>query len=71
MKLKQLMDLYDNWNGITCINDNDLNNIVRGRTLRIMDHKSPLRRGYSYHTLFNMEVVSFGYYNDEFCVRVK
>lgn len=74
MKFKQFMDLYDNWNGITKVNDNNLDTIVEGRTLNIMERMEPFRpmtKVENYEKLFEMEVVSFGFYDEELCVRVK
>lgn len=77
MKFKEFMDLYDNWNGVTKVNDDELKTIVKARTLYIMEKNeafapfsvwSSVR---NYDELFNMEVVSFGFYDGEFCVRVK
>ena len=61
MKFRQFMELYDNWNGITVVNDDNLDCIVKGKTNVIMDRKD----------LYEKEVVSFGFYDGEFCVRVK
>ena len=61
MRLKDFIDMYDNWNGITVANDDDLNLIAKCKTSFIAENKY----------LQNMEVVSFGFYDDELCVRVK
>ena len=74
MKLRQFMNIYDNWNGVTKINDDDLNTIVAGRTLDIMYRKAdfePSAYIKDYEQLFKMKVVSFGFYDDELCVRVR
>ena len=74
MKLETFMVLYDNWNGITKVNDDNLNTIVKGRTTDIMDRRAPFHPSSSvqcYAKLFEMEVVAFGFYDDEFCVRVR
>lgn len=74
MKLKQFMEMYDNWNGITKINDDNLDTIVKGRTLNIMEYVEnfhPMTKVKNYKELMEMEVVSFGFYDEEFCVRVK
>ncbi len=62
MKFKDFMELYDNWNGITRVNDNDLNVIVVGNTCKIVDARVDLH---------NMEVVAFGFYDGVLTVRVK
>ena len=62
MKFKEFMELYDNWNGFIKVNDDNCDIMVFGRTYAIMDNHSEL---------FEMEVVSFGFYDDELCVRVR
>lgn len=62
MTFKEFMDLYDNWNGCTKVNDDDLNEIVTGLTRWIMDHR---------HELFDREVVAFGFYDDTLTVRLR
>lgn len=42
MNFKDFMEMYDNWNGVTRVNDNDLNMIVEDRTNIIMDNKGSL-----------------------------
>lgn len=64
MKFKDFMDLYDNWNGITRVNDNELNPIVEMDTAMLMD----LREN---QNLFEKEVVAFGFYDGVLTVRVK
>lgn len=74
MKFKQFMEMYDNWNGTTKVNDNNLNTIVIGQTSKIMECIVNFESNTSvknYAELFEMEVVSFGFYDDEFCVRVR
>lgn len=74
MTFKQFMDMYDNWNGVTKVNDDNLNTIVHGRTVFIMERLVsfiPQSSVNEYNKLFEMEVVSFGFYDEEFCVRVK
>ena len=61
MKFKDFIDMYDNWNGITVVNDDDLNMIVSGPTHSIAKEKN---------FLWDMKVVSFGFYDNELCVRV-
>lgn len=74
MKFRQFMNMYDNWNGTTKVNDDKLDTIVIGSTLDIMYCRAdfePSTHVKNYEQLFKMEVVSFGFYDDEFCVRVK
>lgn len=74
MKLKDFLPMYDNWNGITKINDDNLETIVIGKTHAIWErHVSfePSTSVKNYDELFEMEVVAFGFYDEEFCVRVR
>ena len=74
MKFKHFMEMYDNWNGITKVNDNNLDTIVIGQTYLIMEGKVAFESNANiidYNKLFEMEVVSFGFYDNEFCVRVR
>lgn len=62
IKFKEFMDGYDNWNGITRVNNNELETIIEDETLSIMENREDL---------FDREVVSFGFYDNVLCVRVK
>lgn len=62
MNFKEFMEMYDNWNGMTKVNDNNLNTIIEDKTINIME---------SYHDFFTKEVIAFGFYEDTLCVRVK
>ena len=61
MKLREFLYMYDNWNGIVCVNDDSLNLITKGKPDIVL----------SYKNVFEMEVVAFGFYDDELCVRVR
>lgn len=67
MRFKDLLDLYDNWNGITVVNDDHLNCIVRTRTMHIGFNDTLV----DYSKLYDKEVVSFGFFDNEFGVRLK
>lgn len=62
MNFKDFMEMYDNWNGVTRVNDNDLNMIVEDRTNIIMDNRKDI---------YDKEVVAFGFYDGLMIVRVK
>lgn len=62
MNFKDFMEMYDNWNGITRVNDNDLNMIIEDRTNIIMDNR---------RYLYDKKVVAFGFYDGLMTVRVK
>lgn len=59
MKLKDLLTLYDG-HGTICINDDNLNCITKGN---LWNPKL--------YDLEHYEVVSFGFYDNELCVRVR
>lgn len=62
MTFKEFMELYDNWNGITRVNDNSLNMLVEGDTHRIYEENEDLHE---------KEVTAFGFYDGILTVRVK
>ena len=62
MKFKEFMNTYNNWNGITRVNDNNFNTIIEEATYVIMCTRKDL---------FGKEVVSFGFYDGVMTVRVK
>ena len=61
MKCREFLNMYDNWNGIVCINDDNLKLIIKGEPDVVLSYENTLK----------MEVVSFGFYDNELCVRVK
>ena len=67
MNFKQFLDMYDDWNGITKVNDDNGNCIVKVKTSDIGFNDGDV--DYSY--LYDKEVVAFGFYDGELCVRVK
>ena len=73
MTVRELMYLYDNWNGIVVINDDNLKRIVKGTGDDIMYCVAFLEPDASvgYAKLLRMEVVAFGFYDGELCIRVK
>ena len=60
MKLCDFLNLYDNWNGVLVINDDNLDCLYYGNfwNAKISDFE-------------NREVVAFGFYDNELCVRVR
>ena len=62
MTLRQLLDLYDNWNGYTQVNDKNCNPHARVKTDRLTNG--------NYDYILDCEVMSFGFYDDEFCIRI-
>ena len=61
MKLRDFVYLYDNWNGILVVNDDNLNPIVKGKVEVALSHRNVCEK----------EVVAFGFYDNELCVRVR
>ena len=61
MKLRDFVDLYDNWNGIGGLNDDKLDTVVKGE----------VEVALSYGNVNEKEVVAFGFYDNELCVRVR
>lgn len=61
MKLRDFVNLYDNWNGILVVNDDNLAPIVKGE----------VEVALSYGNVNEKEVVAFGFYDNELCVRVR
>ena len=61
MKLRELLDMYDNWNGITVINNDSLEPIAKEKTFVIAEDER----------FMNYEVIAFGFYDNEFCVRIQ
>ena len=60
MKFKEFIELFDNHNGTTVVNDNTLTPICKGNTHEISQRDD----------LANKEVLSFGFYDNELCIRV-
>lgn len=68
MKLGVFLDMYDDWNGTLCLNDNDddLHLIVKGPTVDIIENSSTVKE----LGLLDADVVCFGFYDNELCVRL-
>lgn len=61
--LRDFIQCYDDWNGYTVINDNNLNRYARVKTDRIFNG--------NYEKILDCEVVAFGFYDGDLCVRIK
>ena len=61
MKFKMFIEMYDDWNGVTVVNDSNLNCIAKDKTVFLYEKRKDL---------YDKEVVAFGFYDGEFCVRV-
>lgn len=61
IKFKQFIELYDNWNGRTRVNDDNLETIVEDFTVSIADRTD----------LFDKEVVAFGFYDSVLTIRIR
>ena len=62
MELKEFLDLYDNWNGYTQINDRNCNPYARVKTDRIFNG--------NYNNILDCKVMAFGFYDGDLCVRI-
>jgi hypothetical protein len=67
MKLGTLLDVFDDWDKYIIINDNNLNCLYNART-KIFEFMYEKEK---HKDLLGKEIVLFGLYNDDFCVRVK
>ena len=65
MILKDFLEMYDNWNGYTVINDNNLKLYARCKTVALAENKDK-----NYTKALNAKVLSFGFYDNELTVRV-
>lgn len=66
MKVFELMCLFDDWNKFLIVNDDDLNHILDGeKVFEVYDKME------KYKDILSKEVASFGFYDDDFCIRVK
>lgn len=66
MTFGAFMEMYDDWNGNVCVNDDNLLLIVKGNTSNIMNL---VNNGFLKY-LKDVQVVSFGFYDSELCVRL-
>lgn len=64
MRLKDLLDVYDNWDNDIVINDDDLKPILKGR---IMD----LYNDEKIDDFLDWDVVAFGFYDGEITVWIR
>lgn len=62
MKVKDLFELFDNWNIIAVINDNDLNCVKKEKIYYFFDNNN---------NLLDYEIVCFGFYDGEITIRIK
>lgn len=63
MTFLNFMELYDDWNRNIKVNDDNLNPIIEGMAVDIM---------LPYNSkIMDKEVISFGYYNNTLCIRIK
>ncbi len=60
-----LMCLFDNWSKNLVVNDENLEPILNGKTvLKVFEERE------KYKSILNKEVMAFGVYDDDICVRV-
>jgi len=62
MNFKDFLEMYDNWNGIVIVNDDNLKRIAKDKGFLIYEnHKE----------LYERKVIAFGFYDNELCIRIK
>lgn len=62
MNLGKFLEIYDNWNGNTRVNDDELNTIAENTTFIIYEERKEL---------LHREVVSFGFCDGVLTVRIR
>lgn len=62
MNLGKFLEMYDNWNGNTRVNDDELNTIAENTTFIIYEERKEL---------LHREVVTFGFYDGVLTVRIR
>ena len=74
MKFKNFINCYDNWNGLICLNDNNLKMIYLGFISSFLKRNGAYK---IYKKYENYDIVSFGFYKNpkrqmyELTVRIK
>lgn len=61
MTLKNFLELYDNWNSIVTVNDNTQLPLISMVASDLYNCK---------YAFIDSKVVSFGFYDDELCIRI-
>lgn len=61
IKFKQFIELYDNWNGRTRVNDDRLETIAEDFTISIAERTD----------LFDKDVFAFGFYDSVLTIRIR
>lgn len=61
MTVNELLDAFDNWNIDIVINNSKLNCIYKNSIQKFWDERN---------SLLSSEVDSFGFYDNELCVRI-
>lgn len=64
MRLRDLLDTYDNWDNNIVINNDNLEPILKGRVMNLYDDGKM-------DDLLDWDVVAFGFYDDEIAVRIR
>lgn len=74
MKFKDFIWRYYHQDNVVNVNDDNLNLVVKGKARNIMECKTMFNWSTcvkNYTALFEMEVVSFAFYDNELYVRVR
>lgn len=64
MRLRDLLDAYDNWDDNIVINNDNLEPILKGSVMNLYDDGKM-------DDLLDWDVVAFGFYDDEIAVRIR
>lgn len=70
MNFKKFIEMYDNWNGTIKINDDNLETIIKGKIIDIVENHCTVFIARDCINLLEMKVIAFGFYDNELCVRV-
>lgn len=67
MRLRELLDSFDDWNRNVKINKHhpDTPMLMQGKIVAVAEGRSPF-----HNRLMDADVITFGFYNDILCVRV-
>ena len=64
MRLRDLLNTYDNWDNNIVINNDNLEPILKGRVMNLYDDGKM-------DDLLDWDVVAFEFYDDEIAVRIR
>lgn len=71
MSLIDFLNMYDNWNGLLTINDDELMETVGNTALYSKWVISKFVNAKRNDPIMKAKVIAFGFYDGELCIRVK